>query len=410
MNINPSVIAIPVYFLLIGLEFIVHRIKATKSYRLKDAMTNINCGVISQITGAFLLVALFSLYTFIEERFGMFDIPVVWWAFPIAFILFDFMYYWAHRLSHEINLFWGGHSVHHQSEEYNLTVALRQSSTQILWTFLFYLPLALSGIDPVVFITAQGINLVYQFWIHTESINKMPKWFEAVFNTPSHHRVHHARNPKYIDKNHAGTLIIWDRLFGTFTEEDEQPHYGITKPLRSWNPLWANFAHYFDIYRDMKKTPGFADKLRLLVKKPGWRPEHLGGYVPAPRIKPDYKKFDVLTSLKLNVYVIVQFLIVMGTTLLFLYYLRDMDNVQKVITALLIIISVMSFGLLFENRKWSRSIEYIRIIVASIAFVYIFAGFDPNPFLLIIAIGYCLISSGWFLTTKPRYAMVNTHS
>ena len=293
MNINPTVIAIPIYFLLIGFEFIVLRLKKHKSYRLKDAMTNINCGVVSQITGAFLLVTLFSAYTLIEEKFGFFNIPIVWWAFPLAFVFFDFMYYWAHRLSHEINLFWGGHSVHHQSEEYNLSVALRQSSTQILWTFLFYLPLALAGIDPIVFITSQGLNLVYQFWIHTESIKKMPRWFEFIFNTPSHHRVHHARNPKYIDKNHAGTLIIWDRLFKTFEKEDELPHYGITKPLKSWNPVWANFAHYSAILSDLKRVPSVKDKVRLLFKKPGWKPEYMGGFEKAPDIDPAYEKFTI---------------------------------------------------------------------------------------------------------------------
>ncbi len=406
MNINPSVIAIPVYFLLIGIEFIIHRVQATKSYRLKDAMTNINCGVVSQITGAFILVILFSAYTAIEAKLGIFEIPIVWWAFPLAFVFFDFMYYWAHRLSHEINLFWGGHSVHHQSEEYNLTVALRQSSTQILWTFLFYLPLAIAGIDPVVFIVAQGINLVYQFWIHTESIKKMPKWFEAVFNTPSHHRVHHARNPKYIDKNHAGTLIIWDKLFGTFASEDEKPHYGITKPLQSWNPVWANFAHYFEIYKEFKQIPVFKDKIKLLVKKPGWRPDYMGGYQAAPQIDQSYKKFDIMTSLRLNVYVIVQFLIVMTSTLLFLYHKSNMDNAQLIVSSILIIFSVSSFGLLFENRKWSRPVEYLRILFFTLALLFIFSGFDSNLFLLIIAIGYCAISLLWFITTRKKLSMV----
>ena len=396
MNINPLVIAIPVYFLLIGVEFIVHRLKATKSYRLKDAITNINCGVVSQITGAFLMVILFNAYIYFEKHYGLFEIPFVWWAFPLAFVYFDFMYYWAHRLSHEINLFWGGHSVHHQSEEYNLTVALRQSSTQILWTFLFYLPIALTGVDPVVFITAQGINLVYQFWIHTESIKKMPRWFEAVFNTPSHHRVHHARNPKYIDKNHGGTLIIWDKLFGTFAKEEERPTYGITKPLESWNPVWANFAHYYDIYKDFKRIRSFKDKMRLLVKKPGWRPEYLGGYQAPTEVPPGTKKFDNSTPKLLNLYVMVQFVILTIATLLFLYYLNDMNNIQKIIAAIFIIFSVSSFGLLFENRKWSRWIEYFRIAIGPILLFYILFGFEIQTVALLIILSYMLINLNWF--------------
>ncbi len=395
MNINPSVIAIPVYFLLIGVEFIVHRVRATRSYNLKDAMTNINCGVVSQITGAFLMVVLFNAYTYMEAHYGLFNILMVWWAFPLAFVTFDFMYYWAHRLSHEINLFWGGHSVHHQSEEYNLSVALRQSSTQILWTFLFYLPIALLGVDPVVFIVAQGINLVYQFWIHTESIKKMPKWFEAVFNTPSHHRVHHARNPKYIDKNHAGTLIIWDKLFGTYAPEEEQPQYGITKPLNSWNPVWANFAHYSVIYHDFKRMDSFKDKLRLLINKPGWQPEYLGGYQEVPEIDQNYKKFGAKTSTPLNVYVIIQFIVVVAATLAFLYFLKEMDATQKLVSASLIIFSVASFGLLFENRKWSRQVELFRVIAISASFIYIFEGYQSNLILSLCALVYLSVSLLW---------------
>ena len=406
MSINPIVIAIPVYFLLIGIEIIYQRVQAVKTYRLKDAMTNINCGVISQISGAFIMVILFSMYTWVEKEWAFFNIPVVWWAFPVAFIFFDFMYYWAHRLSHEINLFWGGHSVHHQSEEYNLTVALRQSSTQILWTFLFYLPLALCGIDPVVFISMQGVNLLYQFWIHTESIQKLPKWYEAVFNTPSHHRVHHARNPEYIDKNHAGTLIIWDKLFGTFVPEKERPQYGITRPLKSWNPLWANFAHYAAIYEDMKSVPGIKDKLRLLVKKPGWLPESMGGYRAVKEVPVNYRKFDNRTPLKLNLYVIVQFLVIMAATLLFLYHLKNLEDVAKIASALIIIASVACFGLLFENRRWSEILEYLRLAAAAMVFIYTLAGFEPSALLVISTTIYLGLSMGWFASIRRELRLV----
>lgn len=403
MSVNPIVIAIPVYFLLIGIEIIYQRMKAVKTYRLKDAMTNINCGVISQISGAFIMVVLFGMYTYVQENWSPFYIPVVWWAFPLAFVFFDFMYYWAHRLSHEINLFWGGHSVHHQSEEYNLSVALRQSSTQIFWTFLFYLPLAMAGIDPIVFISMQGINLVYQFWIHTESIKKLPKWYEAIFNTPSHHRVHHARNPKYIDKNHAGTLIIWDKLFGTFVAEEEKPDYGITKPLKSWNPLWANFAHYTDIYEDFKSVSGFKNKLKVLVKKPGWLPENMGGYRAPQEVDSDYRKFDNKTPIRLNVYVIVHFLMVIAGTLLFLYYLNDMEDPAKITAAVLIVLSVATFGLLFENRRWSTMLEYLRLIATALALIYIQDGFQPSPTVMLIAgISLCMAIIWFASITKQR--------
>ena len=362
MNVNPIVIAIPIYFLLIAIEIIVHNRQAIKSYRLNDAFANISCGILSQITGAFLMVGLFGLYTWVEGHLSFFDLPIRWWAFVLAFLMFDFMYYWAHRLSHEINLFWGGHSVHHQSEEYNLTVALRQSSTQILWTFLFYLPLALIGIDPFVFVISQGVNLLYQFWIHTESIKKLPKWFEWVFNTPSHHRVHHARNNQYIDKNHGGTLIIWDRLFRTFEKEEEKPVYGITKPLNSWNPLWANFAHYIDIVKNISPEKGFRFNLGLLFKKPGWYEKQA-----VQRVDPS-KKFDTRPPKKLNSYVVVHFLILLCSTLYFLLIFKELSYLEKVVLAALIVVSASSIGMVFDNYKRAGIIEIFRTLLVAISF------------------------------------------
>lgn len=410
MNINPIVVAIPVYFLLIGIEIIYQRLKSEKNYRLKDALTNINCGVISQISGAFIMVVLFGMYTFVEREWAFFHLPIEWWVFILSFIFFDFMYYWAHRLSHQINLFWAGHSVHHQSEEYNLTVALRQSSTQILWTFLFYMPLAMMGIDPIVFISMQGVNLIYQFWIHTESIKKLPAWYEAIFNTPSHHRVHHARNPKYIDKNHAGTLIIWDKLFGSFAAEDEKPKYGITKPLKSWNPLWANFSHYFDIYKEFKAVPGLKNKLKILVQKPGWLPDSMGGYRAPQEVPDEYKKFDNRTPLRLNLYVVVQFLVVIAGTLLFLYYLKNLSDLPKVMVALLIVLSVASFGLLFENRRWITFLEFLRLLAVPVVTLYVLSGFHPTTLMLLIAVGYLLVTMGWFASVTKQLRSVSAPS
>ena len=371
MILDPTVIAIPIYFLLIGIELIVHRVQSVKSYRLNDAITNINCGVTSQVTGAFLKVLSIGLYALIYEQYAIFNLQssVVVWG--LAFVAYDFFYYWAHRMSHEVNLFWGGHSVHHQSEEYNLSVALRQSSTQTIWTFVFYIPMALVGVDPIILVSVSGFNLLYQFWIHTESINKMPKWFEAVFNTPSHHRVHHARNPKYIDKNHAGTFIIWDRMFGTFKAEEERPVYGITKNLNSWNPVWANLAHYSDMWSEIRTIPSRKDKWRYLFNKPGWLPESMGGYrAPSEVDKKQYRKFNTLTAQHLNVYVLVQYVVLLVGTALFLFNLEAMAVADKLMFSGVIIFSVVSFGALFENRSWAYPFEAFRIVLVISAGVY----------------------------------------
>ncbi len=243
MNLNPIVLSIPIFFILIGIELLVERFSQRKLYRLPDAIANLSCGITSQLSGLFLRIFVIGIYQFLFENFALFTLEKTWLYWLALVLLVDFAYYWAHRMSHEINLFWGGHVVHHQSEDYNLSVALRQSSLQVVWTFAFSLPIAFLGFDTWDFALISAFNTLYQFWIHTEAINKLPKWVEFIFNTPSHHRVHHGRDPKYIDKNHAGSLIIWDRIFGTFQPEEEKPTYGITKPINSWNPICANVSH-----------------------------------------------------------------------------------------------------------------------------------------------------------------------
>lgn len=402
MPIDPTVIAIPVYFLLIGIELIVHRVQATKSYRLNDAVTNINCGVTSQVSGAFLKVVSIGAYSAIYDQFRFSTIPDNWYTWILAFIAYDFFYYWAHRMSHQVNLFWGGHSVHHQSEEYNLSVALRQSSTQTLWTFFFYLPMAFAGVNPYVLISVSGFNLLYQFWIHTESINKLPRWFEAVMNTPSHHRVHHARNPKYIDKNHAGTLIIWDRMFGTFKEEEERPTYGITKNLNSWNPVWANLAHYADIWHDFKRIPKWSDKLKFIFKKPGWLPEEMGGYRKPYDVDPaTYQKYDAHAAKSLNAYVLAQYIVLLTGTALFLFNLEGMDRLDKILLALLITLSVVSFGGLFESRWWAFGVEAFRLVAVPATLIYYLASFKPDPIMLGISLAFLIPSFLWLIKVRP---------
>jgi sterol desaturase/sphingolipid hydroxylase (fatty acid hydroxylase superfamily) len=242
---------------------------------LNDAITNINCGVTSQVTGAFLKVLSIGVYTFAFQKFAFFNLESSVWIWIVAFIAYDFFYYWAHRMSHQVNLFWGGHSVHHQSEEYNLSVALRQSSTQTIWTFLFYMPMALVGIDPIILVSVSGFNLLYQFWIHTESINKLPVWFEAVFNTPSHHRVHHAKNPLYIDTNFCVLLPFWDWLFGTLQTEKREVkiEYGITRETDATSFIDMYFGEFICLYNDLRNTKGFRNKVKMIIMPPGWYPD-----------------------------------------------------------------------------------------------------------------------------------------
>jgi alkylglycerol monooxygenase len=337
------------------------------------------------------------------ENFALFSLTPNWFYWLMLFLLADMAYYWAHRMSHEINLFWGGHVVHHQSEEYNLSVALRQSSFQVVWTFAFSLPLAIIGFDPLHFALMSALITLYQFWIHTELIHKMG-WFEYVFNTPSHHRVHHGRNPKYIDKNHAGTLIIWDKMFGTFQQEEERPTYGITKPLNSWNPIWANFSHYADMRNDLTRITKWSDKVKYLFMKPGWLPDYLGGQQAIPEVnKSAYKKYDTPGSMLLNLYVIFQYIVAIAGTALFLFNTSRFALSEKAFIAILISVIVVNCGVLFERKKWVTLAECVRIILYPALLAIVVYLYDLSFWLYVLATGYFILSAIWFYSiTKQR--------
>jgi alkylglycerol monooxygenase len=411
LNFNPIVHSIPIFFILIGIELLVERFTNKELYKFPDAVANISCGITSQLSGLFLSILGVGVYVIVFEKLRFIEMSESassqWWYWIALILLVDLAYYWAHRMSHEVNLFWGGHVVHHQSEEYNLSVALRQSSFQVVWTFAFSLPIALLGFKPQDFVYISAFNTLYQFWIHTEAINKMPRWFEFIFNTPSHHRVHHGRNPKYIDKNHAGSLIIWDRMFGTFQAEEERPTYGITKPINSWNPIFANFSHYVEMGKDLKQIPGWGDRVKYLFMKPGWLPKSMGGYRPAPEIdKNTYKKYRTDGPMQLNLYVLFQYVLCLVGTSMFLFNSRRFDMTEKAIIAVLIAVTVVNCGVLFEKRPWVKWLEWVRILLFPILLMALTYLNNWPTWYYGIAAGYLFISTLWFNSITKRDAQV----
>lgn len=378
-NLNPVILAIPVFFILMAAEVVYDYFKQRKLYRLNDAVANISCGIVEQITGLFAKIFTVAAYHFIFVNFALFELETTWYWILLTFIGVDFFYYWAHRMSHQVNLLWLGHVVHHQSEDYNLSVALRQSTFQKMFTFYFYFPLAFLGFKTEWFVLMGAFNLLYQFWIHTEVIKNMPRWFEYIFNTPSHHRVHHGRDPKYIDKNHAGTLMIWDRMFGTFQKEEETPTYGITTPLRTWNPVKANVQPFVNLWNEMKHIPRLGDKFRLAWMPPGWYPSYLGGYrPPKPVDKTTYRKFDIEISPALNVYLFVQYLTVLVLVAVFLFNAAQMNTGLRIAAAACAVLSVMLLGMIFEDRKKALTAEGVRFSVSLLVGVLFYtAGILP---------------------------------
>jgi sterol desaturase/sphingolipid hydroxylase (fatty acid hydroxylase superfamily) len=274
-DFSPTQYAVPFFVVAVLAEMIWARFKAREAYEPKDTLISLAFGLGSTVAGG--LLGGFAAFVFLEAyQYRVFDLGpewwAVWWAWPLCFVLDDLKYYWVHRAGHRIRWMWAAHVNHHSSQHYNLSTALRQSWTgSLTFGMLFAVPLILLGFHPAMIAIAGGFNLIYQFWIHTEAIDRMPRWFEAVMNTPSHHRVHHATNPRYLDRNYAGVFIIWDKMFGTFEAEtdEETIRYGIIKQLGSFNLLWAVFHEWIGMLSDIARAP-WQHKLSYLLREPGW--------------------------------------------------------------------------------------------------------------------------------------------
>ncbi|MET0343622.1 MAG: sterol desaturase family protein [Polyangiales bacterium] len=354
-------LAIPFFFLLIGLELWLARRRDVRVYRVSDALTDIHCGVTSQM-GALLYGALqLSIYAYAYQTLRLVDYPSAWMAWLVAFVGVDFAYYWWHRLSHEVNFLWAAHIVHHQSEDYNFAVALRQSVLTSWTSLVFYLPLALLGVPPLVFAATLAFSTLYQFWIHTQLFAARRGIVDYVFNLPSHHRVHHAVNPRYLDKNYGATLIVWDRWFGTYEPESEPCVYGITKPLASFNPLWAQVHYWFELADLSRRAPRMRDKVRVWLKPPWWRPEGLPAAPVVPASPATVRKYDAPRSRGLDAYLLAQHaLLIAGATAL-IFQAKALPHWLLGSASAAVVLGVLSLGGLMEHKRWAPSLELGRV-------------------------------------------------
>lgn len=400
-----TIIAIPIFLLFIVIEYFYVRKKHQSFYRLNDAITNLNIGVGHLLFKLLTTGLMLGAYVFVMQHFAVIHLKGIT-AYIVTLILFDFCFYWAHRFGHEVNFFWGAHVVHHQSEEYNLTVALRQSWMHSFLAFIFFLPIAFLGVDVLTLGICASINSFYQFWIHTKTINKMPAWFEFIFNTPSHHRVHHGVNPKYIDKNHGGMFIIWDRLFGTFQAEEEEPVYGITTPLKSWNPIWANVEYYATLFKKAKLY-SIKNKLKLIFAKPGWQPQAFGGQIPIPEVSEQQKKYDKkANSINLNIYVLVQFAFIIGGLAAYLYHYENLSFLFSGIFYGILFLSILICSGILEQKKWAKYAEYFRLalIVFSLNALYYTNYTTWFYVVLILSVVFAVYFMIWFtLNQNNKY-------
>lgn len=388
---NIILFAIPLFLSLILLELYLDWRAQKQTYRFNDAINSLNLGMMSQVMGVAYKTLQFSVYVLIFQHLAPWSLGAdSLWVYLFAFVAYDFCYYWFHRISHEINLFWAGHVVHHQSEEYNLSTALRQSSGGF-FSFIFYLPLALIGIEPLVLLTVGSLNLVYQFWVHTRHINRMPEWYEAVFVTPSNHRVHHAQNPIYMNKNHGGVFILWDRWFGTFQDElpEEPVIFGITKPLQSWNPVWANLDTYWALIKDSWRTGSYRDKFKVFFSKTGWRPADVRKQFPNKFSNPYQQvKFDTPLNAAQKVYVFIQHLTLIALVLYFLLMAGNFSVVTIWAGAAVILFCLFCLGYYQQQRQHALLLEVGKNLALVLLALYWFSAAATWP-----AFGWLLILS-----------------
>lgn len=369
MNMQEIIItwATPVFFALIALELLVAKLRGRRVYHGSDAINSLGLGVISQIVAVFSKLLTLGIYAWCVQRFAIFALPAnSVWVWISALLLYDFCYYWLHRAGHEVNILWAAHVVHHQSEDYNLSTALRQTGSGVLLGWLFYLPMAIIGYPLEVFVVVALIDLLYQFWVHTELVGRLG-WFDRVFCSPSNHRAHHAVNDRYLDRNYGGILIVWDRLFGTFIEEDDTdpPIYGTRSPLRSWNPLWANAEVYWATAKDAWHARRWRDKLLVWLKPPGWRPADVAERFPKPAFDIRRERFLPALSRGYMIYSLVQFALLLGMAVQFLDLAKHLPAAALIGYAVFLVLSLAALGALTEGRRLGVGLELARLLATA---------------------------------------------
>ena len=409
-------LAVPFFLLALLFELTVDWRRGSGFYRGNDAINSLSAGILSTTIGYFTKFLELIAWGFVLRNFSLLEMPLEWFDFSpsglllwiTAALAWDFCYYWFHRFSHEISVLWAAHAVHHQSEDYNLSTALRQTSTGFLFGWIFYTPLFVIGFPLEILITVNAVNLIYQFWVHTQIVRRMGV-LDRVLVTPSNHRVHHAQNERYIDKNYGGMLILWDRMFGTFEDEsdDEPVVFGVRKPLANLNPFWANLQVYDYLLFDARKAVRWRDKVKVWFARTGWRPADVEALYPKQQSDlSTFQKFDPVVPPQQRHYVMAQFAVgIVGALSIAELYVRQGLGVV-LIPCILLWAQLYTIGLLNEGRPSARRAEWLRLLlVVPGAYVLLHATAvdlaEPATGWLVVAT-YLITSAAWLLRVPAR--------
>ena len=398
MKINLLAFAVPLFLLFMGIEYLVARQRKVKVHQMNESIANINVGIAERLSDLFTTGIFFGIFNSINQHFAIIKIGagVINWV--LLFLVTDLVWYWYHRLGHKVNLFWGVHIVHHQSEDFNYTASVRVTFFQAIIRGAFWCVLPLIGFPPHMVVIILLIHGAYPFFTHTRLIGKLG-WLEYVIVTPSHHRVHHSSNPQYLDKNFGDVLIIWDKIFGTFEQEEEEPRYGITKPLKSCSFLWQHFHFMLEMFVAFKCATSFKEKLRVIAGNPS-------DISPAirPLLEKKYSKkaANVQPTSTLRYFIKVQTaitLFVLFGVILFEFYFTWQ---QLVIASLFILLSVINTGAMIEQRSWIFSLDFFRLALIGIAIHSIY----PSPAFAAVYAGGLLLILVFYKTINTQYFQI----
>jgi len=404
-------IGILFFTILILIELLVSWLLKKRVYQVMDTISGLSSGLTNNIKSIFKLTIIILSYSWMLEYLAIFELKATIWIYILAFLLIDFAEYWSHRWNHEINLFWNRHIIHHSSEEFNLAAALRQPISNFIAIYFFlYVPMAIIGVPSEVIAILAPIHLFAQFWYHTRLINRMG-FLEYIIVTPSHHRVHHAINAEYIDKNYAAIFILWDKWFGTFQAEktDIPPVYGVKKPVETWNPIIINFIHFWQLAKDAWRAEKLWDKFRIWFMPTGWRPEDVNEKHPILYTKNPYEqiKYDTPTTPFLNIWSIFQLTIHLLFQFHILELLPDLSYEITLFYGLFLILSIFAYTTLMDRHWLAIPTEFVKML-AGFGLIYYYENWffidDILPFGTVTIGIYFLVSFGvtvWFGSENP---------
>lgn len=378
-KVNYLAFALPAFFLFLFIEYQVAKLKKRDDiFKYESSISNISIGIAERLLNLFIAASFYQLFYHIYENYALFHIPNTWFTWIALILATDFVWYWYHRLGHQVNFLWAAHIVHHQSEEFNLTVAARITTLQALIRNIFWCVLPFVGFHPALVIFILLFHGIYSFFTHTQMIGKM-KWLEYIFITPSLHGIHHASDEKYLDKNYGDVFVFWDKMFGTFQKEEEKPNYGLTHPIKSYSFLWQHFHYYLEIWEAAKRTNGFKNKLKVVFGSPAIMDQDIRPMLEKKWL-PDKENPNYHFRYKsyLNFQIGLSFVLMSVIT----FYFESLSSFDKYFGTFFILITLINCGALMEQRKWIYYLEYLRII-SLISYVWISFGYTHLIFVII---------------------------